>query len=316
MRIMIAGATGVIGRRAIEVLTTAGHDVIGLARRPVELPDAELVVANALDAAALTRAVRAVAPDVVVHMLTAIPDPLDPRHLTREMAQTNRLRIEATANLIAASNGARIISQGVAYAYDPAGAAIKDEDVPLWRDPPSQFAPVVAALHDMERQVGRAGGTVLRFGHLYGPGSIYAADGSFTAQVHDRKVPIVGDGGSTFSFTHAHDAATAILAAVDNDDIRGTFNIVDDDPTPMRTWLPEMAAMIGARQPMRVPAWVARLMVGAWGVAFMSGLAGASNARARAELGWRPRYGSWREGFATELSASAPAPLRPARDAR
>lgn len=302
MRILIAGATGVIGRPAVRVLTAAGHDVVALARTPTRLPDVDVVAADALDATALTRAVRTAAPDVVVHMLTAIPDPLDPKHMARDMAQTNRLRTEGTANLIAAAGGARVISQGLAYAYDPAGAQVKDEDGPLWRDPPAEFAPVVAALRDMEEQVTATGGTILRFGHLYGPGSIYAADGSFTRQVRGRKVPIVGDGGSMFSFTHAHDAATAILAAIDHEASGGAFNIVDDEPTPIRAWLPEMAAMIAAPQPRKVPAWIARLAVGSWGVAFMSGLAGASNARARAELSWKPRYGSWRDGFATELT--------------
>lgn len=239
MRILIAGATGVIGRQAVRVLTAAGHDVVALARTPTRLSDVDVVAADALDATALTRAVRTAAPDVVVHMLTAIPDPLDPKHLARDMAQTNRLRTEGTANLIAAAGGARVISQGLAYAYDPAGAQVKDEDAPLWRDPPAEFAPVVAALRDMEEQVTATG---------------------------------------------------------------GAFNIVDDEPTPIRTWLPELAAMIAAPQPRKVPAWIARFAVGSWGVAFMSGLAGASNVRARAELSWKPGYGSWRDGFATELT--------------
>ncbi len=155
-------------------------------------------------------------PDVIIHMLTAIPDPIDPRHLAREMALTNRLRIRGSANLLAAAGSARVIAQGVAYAYDPAGSPVKDEDAPLWRRPPSQFAPVLDALRYMERRVGDAGGLVLRFGHLYGPGTSFAPGGGFTHQLRAGKVAIVGDGGAMFSFIHAHDAATAILAAVEH----------------------------------------------------------------------------------------------------
>ena len=216
MRILLAGATGVIGRQTVPVLTGAGHQVIGLANAPARLPGAEVVAADALDPAAVAKAVRAADPDVIVHMLTAIPDPIDPRHLARDMALTNRLRTQGTANLLAAAGGARMIAQGVAYAYDPAGSPVKDEDAPLWRDPPAQFAPVLEALRAMEHQVGAAGGLVLRLGQLYGPGSSYGRDGGFTRQLRAGKVPVVGDGGAMFSFTHAHDAATAILAAVEH----------------------------------------------------------------------------------------------------
>jgi nucleoside-diphosphate-sugar epimerase len=168
MRVLLAGATGAIGRQAVPVLAAAGHEVTGLARTPTRFPDAEVVAADALDPAAVQRAVLAAAPDVIVHMLTAIPDPIDPRHLARDMAMTNRLRTQGTANLIRAADGARVIVQGVAYAYDPDGSPVKDEDAPLWRDPPTQFAPVVAALRNMERRVAAAGGLVLRLGYLYG----------------------------------------------------------------------------------------------------------------------------------------------------
>jgi nucleoside-diphosphate-sugar epimerase len=310
MRILLAGATGVIGRQTVPVLAAAGHQVIGLARTPARRPDAEVVAADALDRTAVADAVRSAAPDVIVHMLTAIPDPIDPRHLARDMALTNRLRTEGTANLLAAA-GARMIAQGVAYAYDPAGSPVNDEDAPLWRDPPTQFAPVVAALQDMERRVASAGGLVLRFGHLYGPGSSYAPDGGLTRRLRAGKLPLIGDGASMFSFVHAHDAATAILAAIDHPAAGGVVNIVDDQPTPVHDWLPEMAAMLGAPTPRHVPAWLARLFVGGWGVAFMTGLAGASNTRARAQLDWKPTYSSWQDGLATDLASSRHLTLDP-----
>ena len=302
MRILLAGATGVIGRQTVPVLTGAGHQVIGLANAPARLPGAEVVAADALDPTAVAKAVRAADPDVIVHMLTAIPDPIDPRHLARDMALTNRLRTQGTANLLAAAGDARLIAQGVAYAYDPAGSPVKDEDAPLWRHPPAQFAPVLDALRAMEHQVGAAGGLVLRLGQLYGPGSSYGRDGGFTRQLRAGKVPVVGDGGAMFSFTHAHDAATAILAAVERP-IADVLNVVDDQPTLVRDWLPEMAAMLGAPAPRHVPAWPARLFVGGWGVAFMTGLAGASNLRARERLDWKPTYSGWRDGLAAELPA-------------
>ena len=247
MRILLAGATGVIGRQAVPVLAAAGHQVTGLARTPARLPDAEVVAADALDPAAVAAAVQTAAPDVIVHMLTAIPDPVDPRHLARDMALTNRLRTQGTANLIGAAGGARVIVQGVAYAYDPAGSQVKDEDAPLWRDPPTQFAPMVAALRNLERRVTWAGGLVLRLGHLYGPGTSYASGGGLTRRLRAGSIPLIGAGASMFSFIHAHDAATAILAAIEHPEVRGTLNIVDDQPTLAHDWLPEMAAMLGGQ---------------------------------------------------------------------
>jgi nucleoside-diphosphate-sugar epimerase len=250
-------------------------------------------------------AVRWAAPDVIVHMLTAIPDPVDPRHLARDMALTNRLRTQGTANLLAAAKGVRVIAQGVAYAYDPAGSPVKDEDAPLWHQPPSQFAPVVAAADEQERRVTAAGGLVLRLGHLYGPGSSYAPDGGLARRLRGGRLPLIGDGASMFSFIHAHDAATAILAAVDHPAASGVLNVVDDQPTLVHDWLPEMAAMLGGPAPRHVPAWLAWLFVGGWGVAYMTGLAGASNAHACQQLDWKPTYSGWRDGLAADLGSPA-----------
>jgi nucleoside-diphosphate-sugar epimerase len=297
MRILLAGATGVIGRQAVPVLAAAGHQVIGLARTPGRRPGAEVVVADALDPAAVAAAVRAAAPEVIVHMLTAVPDPVNPRHLARDMALTNRLRTQGTANLLAAAGGARMIAQGLAYAYDPAGSPVKDEDAPLWRHPPGQYTSVVDALRDLEHQVTTSGGLVLRFGHLYGPGSSFAPDGGFTRQLLGGQVPLVGDGGAMFSFTHAYDAATAILAAIEHP-AGGVLNIVDDQPVPVREWLPAMAAMRGAPAPRRIPRWLARLVAGGYAVAYMTRLAGAANTRARQQLDWKPTYSSWQDGLA------------------
>jgi nucleoside-diphosphate-sugar epimerase len=220
------------------------------------------------------------------------------------MALTNRLRTQGTANLIAAADGARVIAQGVAYAYDPAGSPVKEEDAPLWQNSPTQFAPVVAAAVEQERRVSAADGLVLRLGHLYGPGSSLAPDGGLARQIRAGRLPLIGDGAAMFSFIHAHDAATAILAAIEHPTARGALNVVDDQPTLVHDWLPEMAAMLGGPAPRHVPAWLARLLVGGWGVAYMTGLAGAANAHARQLLDWKPTYSSWRSGLTADLGAS------------
>ncbi|KIF69419.1 hypothetical protein HY68_13815 [Streptomyces sp. AcH 505] len=322
MRVLVAGATGVIGSQLVPLLGSVGHEVIALVRTDggraaaLRSAGATTVTADALDGPATARAVRQARPDAIVNMLTAIPAELNPKHLARDFEQTNRLRTVGTAQLLEAGRAAgvtRVISQGLGYAYDPGGApeggaddgsGPATESAPLWRRPPKQFVPVLAALTELERHTREADGLVLRFGHLYGPGSLYAADGSFTAQVRAGKVPLVGGGTATFSFTYAHDAATAIVAALDKN-VTGVLNIVDDEPARMSTWLPVLADLLGAKRPKSVPAAVARLAVGGWGVAFMTRLRGADNARAKGTLDWRPRYASWRTGFGNELTDRA-----------
>lgn len=304
MRVLFAGASGVIGRYAVPMLIDAGYDVWALSRRRHYA--AESVSADALDLSSVARVVQQIEPDIIVNMLTAIPDPLDPRNMTQEMAATNRLRTEATANLIEAAASARIICQGLAYVYDPEDEGTGDarnEAAPLWRQPPAQFASVVAALRAMEDQVTEAHGVVLRLGHLYGRGSSYAIDGGLTHLVRAGRVPLVGNGDSVFSFVHAFDVASAILAATDQSFI-GTVNIVDDKPARISDWLPAMAAMLDAPEPKSVPSALARLLPRSWGLQLMTGLVGASNARAAAELGWHPRYPCWRDGFSAELRSS------------
>lgn len=243
------------------------------------------------------------APDVVINMLTAIPAQLNPKRFAKDLALTNRLRIEGTRNVIAGAEAAgakRIISQGLAYAYNPGPDSPATEDEPLWINPPKQFVPALAAIESLEQQTAQAGGLVLRLGHLYGPGSMYGPDGSFTQQIRAGKLPLVGGGTSVFSFTHADDAAGAILAAIDKD-VCGVLNVVDDEPAPMHEWLPYVARLAGGRAPRPAPIFLARLAVGDWGVALMTQLRGADNARARLQLSWRPRYPSWREGFKADL---------------
>jgi len=284
MRVLIAGSTGVIGRALVPLLEATGHEAIGLSRaQGVDL----------LDADAVRKAVRQAAPDAVLHMATAIPGSLNPRKLSRDFALTNRLRTEGTRNLVTAAREigvGRIISQGVAFGYEP-GPGVANEDVPLWTEgAPKQFAPAVDAIVELERRTAEADGLVLRFGHLYGPGTAYDAEGSFTTMVRAGKLPQIGAGESVYSFTDTHDAATAIIAALDKPKVTGVLNIVDDEPRLIRDWLPEFARSLGAPAPKRLPVWLARLAVGSFGVLWMNGLRGADNARARLTLDWRPRH--------------------------
>ncbi|MFG2088651.1 NAD-dependent epimerase/dehydratase family protein [Spirillospora sp. NPDC048824] len=318
MRVLVAGSTGVIGRRLVPLLEAVGHEVTGLSRTRRPATAGRTVTADALDRDALTGAVADAAPDAVVNLLTAIPAAPDPRRLARDFAATNRLRTEGARNLYAAAAQAgvtRVLAEGLAYAYQP-GDGLADEDAPLWTGrTPRQFTPVLAALIELERLTAEAGGLVLRFGHLYGPGSAFAGDGAFTARVRAGKLPVVGGGTSTLSFTHADDAATALVAALDKD-LTGVLNVVDDTPVTMAEFLPAFARTLDAPAPGRVPAARARLAVGGWGVAYMNELRGARNSRARLRLDWRPRHASWADGFQpgrerTGADPARPSPARP-----
>lgn len=298
MKVLVAGGSGAIGRQLVPQLEAAGHEVVGLAR--TASPLATLAV-DALDRRAVGLAVSDVAPAAVVNMLTAIPARLDPRRTREEFALTNRLRTEGTRNLLDAareSGARRIITQGLAFPYQP-GAGLADEETPLWRRTPAEFAPNLAALQELEAMTGAANGTVLRLGHLYGPGTTFAPDGSFTDDVRAGKVPIAGSGASVFSFVHVADVASAIVAALDHP-VPGVLNIVDDNPTPIGIWLPELAEVLGAPPPRRLPRVLVRLAAGAWGAAYLGGLRGADNSRARRVLGWQPRHRSWRAEMAVD----------------
>lgn len=306
MRVLVAGSSGVVGRRLVPLLQASGHEVVGLSRTRHE-SSAKVVTVDALDEDGVVRAVRETRPDAIVNMLTAIPRRIDPKRLATDFELTNRLRTEGTRNLATAADEVgvgQLVSQGLAYAYDPSGSGPADEDAPLWRRPPAPFAPVLEALQQLERTTLETRGTVLRLGHLYGPGTSYAADGSFVRQVRERRVPLVGGGGATFSFTHTRDAAAAVVAVLETGH-SGVFNVVDDEPAPMRDWLPHLAREVGAPAPRRVPALLARWAVGSWGVAFMTELRGADNSRARRILGWQPAFPSWRTGLSTELAGAA-----------
>jgi nucleoside-diphosphate-sugar epimerase len=265
----------------------------------------EAVVCDVFDAAALNEAVAAAKPEVVVHALTALPPRFKPR--SDYLAATNRVRTEGTANLVAAARAAgvrRVVAESVAFFYEPEGEWVKDEEARLLVDPPGRFAAATDALRALEDAVlGAEGieGLVLRFGWFYGPGTYYDRGGSVAEETLKRRYPVIGSGAGTFSFVHIGDAADAIVAAVGRG-APGAYNVVDDEPAPLREWLPVYAAALGAKPPRKVPAWLARLVAGADLAGTAVTLRGASNAKAKRELGWAPAHPSWRQGFAESLA--------------
>jgi nucleoside-diphosphate-sugar epimerase len=309
VRVFVAGASGALGRRLVPALVEAGHAVTGMTRSPEKVDalraaGAEPVAADALDEGALRAVVEEASPEVVVNQLTAIPDALDPRKLDRQFELTNRLRTEGTDNLLAAARAAgarRFIAQSyTSWPYAREGGPVKTEEDPLAGEAPApSMRATLAGIRHLEDAVAGAEGiegVVLRYGAFYGAGSHFADDGSNVEMVRKRRFPIVGDGGGVWSFIHLDDAATATVAALEHG-VPGIYNVVDDEPAPVAEWLPALADAVGAKPPRRVPALIGRLGAGAGGVAMMTDIRGASNAKAKRDLGWTPARASWREGF-------------------
>jgi 2-alkyl-3-oxoalkanoate reductase len=303
LRIFLAGATGTLGRRLVPQLIDRGHHVVGTTRsnpdRVREL-GAEPVVVDPLDRAALVAAVVAAEPDVVVHQLTALTGIGLARNFDKTFAMTNRLRTEGTDNLIAAARAAgarRLVWQSYAgWPYARDGAGLKVEDDPLDPDPPADVRESLAAIRHLEAAVtGAEGmeGVVLRYGGFYGPGTSIDAGGTHVDLIRKRKFPIGGGGAGVWSFVHIDDAAAATVAAIEGGPT-GIYNVVDDAPAPISEWLPAMAAALGGPPPRRVPGWLVRLAAGAQAHSMMTRTRGASNAKAKRELGWRPAH-TWRE---------------------
>ena len=305
MRVFIAGATGVMGRRLLPALAAAGHEPVAMTRSAekaaaLQATGIEAVVCDAYDAPRLAQVVTDARADQIVHALTDLPEKMNMRRFEREVRSTGRLRIEGTRNLLAAARAAgiqRVVAESIAFVYAPQGDWVKDEDAPLAT---ARLPAAAEPIADLERQVLNAGGIVLRYGQLYGPGTGFAKDGSWATNLRRRRLPIVGAGSGVFSFLHVDDAASATVAALGRDG-PATYNVVDDDPAPIHEWVPVYARAVGAPKPWRAPAWVGRLAAGRIAVEMMQELRGASNARIKRELGWEPKYASWREGFQSSL---------------
>ena len=308
MRIFVAGATGAIGRRLVPALVQVGHTVFGMTRSPqkwamVAALGAEPVIADALNAGDVMHALRRTRPVVVIHELTAIPPNLDLRRFAEQFAATNWLRTQGTGHLLAGARAAcarRFLAQSFGgWPFARTGGPIKSEQDPLDPDPPAALRSVLAAIRYLESAVtsdGDLAGIVLRYGALYGPGTSVAPDGAMTAMVRRRLMPIVGHGSGLWSWLHIDDAARATVAAVERGEA-GIYNVVDDEPAPVADWLPALAAAAGAKPPRHIPAWLGRLAIGKHGVVLMNEVRGASNQKAKRELGWQPLWPSWRSGF-------------------
>jgi 2-alkyl-3-oxoalkanoate reductase len=318
VKVFVAGATGTIGTQLVPQLAAGGHDVIAMTRSPAKADmlralGARPVVADALDPEAVARAVAETEPEVIIHQLTAlkgVPGLRDLRHPDRLAAMTNRLRTEGTDHLLAAGRAVgtrRFIAQSVVAigTYARTGGPVKTEDDPPDLDLPAKGRAGADAIRYLEEAVTGIEGTegiVLRYGAFYGPGTGVSADPEalLTKAIRKRRLPIIGGGGGVWSFVHIEDAASATVAAVDNGG-PGIYNVVDDEPAPVREWLPFLAEQLGARKPVRVPGSVVRLLAGEAAVLQMTEVRGGSNARAKRELGWQPRWSSWRIGFAKGL---------------
>lgn len=308
----MAGATGAIGRLLVAKLVAAGHDVTGTTRSEeraagVRAAGAEAAVCDALDEQALRAAVGAARPEVVVHELTALPERIDYRD-DEAFVPTNRLRTEGTRNLLAAAEAAgarRVVAQSVGFLYEATGGWVKSEEDGFVTDGPGPLGAVARAVAEHERAVTGSDafddGLVLRYGWVYGPGTYYAPGGAITAEVRRRRYPIVGRGQGVYSFVHVEDAADATVAAVEGGP-PGVYNVVDDEPAAMREWLPALAEAAGAKRPLRVPVLIVRLAAGRAAAGSASEMRGATNAKAKRELGWTPRHPSWRDGFRESLA--------------
>jgi nucleoside-diphosphate-sugar epimerase len=320
MKVFVAGATGAIGRQLVPQLVARGHEVVGMTRSAskqdlVRSLGARPVVADALDPDAVAQAVASAEPEVIVHQLTALSGPMsirDARRPDRAVAvrMTNRLRTEATDHLLAAGRAVgarRFVAQSIAVLqFARTGRPVYTEDDPLDPDDsPAALRAGQAAILYLERAVTTiewGEGLALRYGAFYGPGTGISAapDALMAAPIRKRRFPIVGDGGGVWSHVHIEDAAAATAVAVERG-ARGVYNVVDDEPAPVREWLPVLARALDAKPPRRVPRWLARLAAGEAATVMMTEVRGASNEKAKRELGWTPRYASWRQGFAQGL---------------
>jgi nucleoside-diphosphate-sugar epimerase len=310
MKVFLAGATGALGKRLIPQLAAHGHTVVGTTRSEAKtsvLRDlgAKPVVVDALDRDAMIAAVAAEKPDAIVHQLTALTG-ADFRRFEKSFELTDRLRSEGTDILLAAAKVAgveRFVAQSYAgWPYARTGGQIKSEDDPLDPQPAKQTRRTLEAIRHLESAVTAANGIVLRYGGFYGPGTGLEPHGEQLEAVRKRRFPVVGDGRGVWSFVHIDDAASATVAALEHGQ-PGIYNIVDDDPAPVAEWLPYLAEVAGAKPPRHLPLWLARLVGGEHMVVLMDEARGASNEKARRELGWEPVRSSWRTGFREALAA-------------
>jgi nucleoside-diphosphate-sugar epimerase len=312
MRVFVTGGTGAIGKFLLPLLLENKHEVVALTRSVIKATALEesgvsAVIADPLDKNALTAAVRRAEPEVIIHELTALSKAGNFRKLDEEFTLTNRFRTEVTDTLLAAARTIgtpRFIAQSYCgWPYARTGGPVKTEEDPLDPKPPENFVRTLAAIRSLEDKIRSTTflqGIALRYGNFYGPGTAIGKRGMVVEMVRKRRLPIIGGGGGVWSFIHILDAARATLAAMTRG-VPGIYNLVDDEPAKVSTWLPVLAAAVGAKPPYKIPHWLGELLVGKNGVMMMTQIRGCSNAKAKKELGWAPVYPSWRIGFVDGL---------------
>lgn len=312
MKVLVAGATGAIGKRLVPLLVAKRYEVVGMTHSPGKVDSlheagAEAVVADGLDRAAVMQTLTQTKPDAVIHQMSGLTGAGSFKKFDDEFAVTNALRTTGTDYLLDAAKQSgvrRFIAQSFGgWNYERRGSGLKTEQHPLDPTPPANQTKSMDAIRYVEEAaLGAEGleGMALRYGFFYGPGTGLSADGDIANLVLKRKLPIVGDGAGVWSFVHIEDAARATIAALEDGE-RGVYNVVDDEPAPIAEWLPELARILGAKRPRRIPTWLGRIAIGDVGISMMTQIRGMSNAKANRELGWQPRYKSWRDGFRTGL---------------
>ena len=312
MKVFVAGSTGAIGKSLVPLLLKSGHQVVALSQtsqkaKELEAFGAKVAISDAFDKVRLTTAIKKIEPEIIIHQLTAIPSNTSFKKFDEQFALTNRLRTEVTDTLLEVSRlvGARrfITQSFCGWPFAREGGPIKTEEDPLDPNPPASFKKTLAAISYLEEAVGKATdleALALRYGFFYGPGTSIAKNGAVVELIRNRQIPIVGDGAGIWSFIHIQDAARATVAAVSRG-VPGIYNIVDDEPAAVSTWLPFLADTVGAKPPWRLPVWLAGLAIGEGGVSMMTKIRGGSNMKAKRELGWQPIYPSWRRGFVEGL---------------
>jgi len=312
MKVFVAGGSGAMGQRLVPQLVAAGYEVVAMTRDEEKASwlrrvGAQPAIADALDRAAVVDVVKGSAPEVVIHQLTALRGAKSFKNFDKEFALTNRLRTEGTDHLLEAARIAgvrRIVAQSYGnWNYERTGSAVKTEQDPFDPKPPANQVKSLQAIRYVENAVLNADGIegiALRYGNFYGPGTSFDLGGDIITQVRKGRFPIVGDGSGIWSFAHMDDAAAAAIAAIEHGR-PGVYNVADDEPAPVREWLPDLAVVVGAKRPRHVPVWLGRIAAGEVGVSMMTQIRGTSNAKAKAELGWAPRYQTYREGFRNGL---------------
>jgi nucleoside-diphosphate-sugar epimerase len=317
MKILLAGATGAIGKRLVPLLVAGGHHVVATSRTPAKLnylrsAGAEPILMDGLDGEEVIKAVMSSRPDVIVHQMTALASMRSLKKFDDELALTNRLRTEGTSHLAAAAALAgtrKFVAQSyTGWPNERQGGRVKTETDPFDPDPPFAMTRTLDAIQTLEHIVSTTAGLngmALRYGSLYGPGTSIASEGEIVRQIRQRSFPLIGNAAGVWSFIHVDDAARATQLAIERG-APGIYNIVDDEPAEVSEWLPDLARALGAKPPFRLPAWIGRFAIGEAGISMMTQIRGSSNAKAKRALGWQPEYASWRDGFRRGLSAELP----------